>query len=136
MLKEQGMHAKGTKGFSDDWMHDAGYDGFFYGLRAEESAARRKLIGKIYYQKKNGVWVCQPLIRWRYEDIWAYIVSEDVKYNALYDLAWDRPKNAQRVACYGLTKAANYGSVAYMKMTHPELFNIIIKYTDKFREFV
>lgn len=115
-----------------------GYDGYFYGLRAEESSKRRMLQKSRgnYFQRKDGLWVCQPIVNFLYEDIWAYIVSEKLPYNAFYDGMWDRPKHQQRVADYALVKEANNGSVAYLKMTHPELFNKIVQKTDEFRNFV
>lgn len=135
-LKEVGMHGKMStvKGFNNTSLQ--GYSGFFYGLRAEESAGRRKQVGRNYYQKKDGMWVCQPLIRWNYNDIWAYIVSEGIEYNELYDLMWDRPKHSQRVASFALTKQNENGSTAYLKMTHLELFNKLIQRTKEFRQFV
>ena len=115
------------------------YDGHFYGLRAEESTGRRKLTGvrgQIFFRKADAFWVCQPLSNFSYEDIWGYIVSEDLRYNALYDGMWDRPEHAQRVASFTLTRACHFGTVAYLKMTHPELFNKIVRASDEFREFV
>ena len=142
MLEEEGMNSKSKKGkirnFDFNRIQSAGYDGYFYGLRADESSKRRKLrsIRGHYFQIKSGLWVCQPITNFTYEDVWAYIVSEDIPYNALYDLMWDRPECQQRVADYALVKEANNGTVAYLKMTHPELFNHIVSKTNEFREYV
>ena len=117
----------------------AEYDGHFYGLRAEESAGRRKLAGvrgKIFFRKTDGRWVCQPITHFSYNDVWAYIVREGIAYNDLYDLMWDRPEHAQRVASFTLSREANLGTVAYLKMTHPDLFSKIVKASEEFREFV
>ena len=142
MLEKGGMGYTEKQGklrnFDADWTRRLGYDGYFYGLRVEESSKRRKHFGLrgAFFQKKDGIWVCQPLAYFAYEDVWAYIVTNDLPYNALYDLMWDRPKHQQRVAGYTLVKEANNGTVAFLKMTHPELFNKIVKATKEFREFV
>ena len=120
------------------WMADSKWDGFFYGLRGEEASGRRRLAstrGEIF-QNTRGEWICQPLTSFTYDDIWAYIVSEGLTYNALYDGMWDRPKDSQRVATYGMNKVLNYGPAAYLKMTHPELFNHLIQHTDGFKEYI
>lgn len=115
------------------------YDGHFYGLRADESVARRRLYlsrGDIFFRKSDAFWVCQPIATFRYEDVWAYIVSEGINYNTLYNLMWDRPKHAQRVASFTLTREANMGTVASLKAQHPELFNILISKTSEFKEYI
>ena len=142
MLKQGGMTDTSDIGkirnFDTQRLRKVGYDGYFYGLRADENPKKRgallKYKGHIF--QKQGVWVCQPIAKFSYEDVWAYIVVEGLKYNALYDLMWDRPERQQRVADYALVKNANNGSVAYLKMTHPELFNIIASKTNEFREYV
>lgn len=137
-FKSKGIRDRSTSHFNNDWMRDYPYDGYFYGLRAEEAAGRRKLLqmkGKSF-QLANGYHVCQPIVDWTYEDVWAYIVTHNLQYNALYDGMWDRPKHSQRVSSFGLSKALNYGPTAYMKMTHPELFNVLIQHTDEFKEYV
>ena len=129
MLAEGGMHDNSDKGkirnFNAKRIRAAGYDGWFYGLRAEENPKKRGRLLRVrgdFFQNKDGFWICQPIARWTYRDVWAYIVSENLAYNARYDGMWDRPIHQQRVADYALVKAANNGTIAYLKMTHPELF--------------
>lgn len=144
MLKETGVDdSKATFGkirnFDGKTVKAQGYDGFFYGLRAAESRKRRKLLGvrgEIFYRKTDGLWVCQPIAKFSYNDVWAYIVSEGLSYNSLYDLMWGRPIHQQRVADYALVKEMERGSTAYLKMTHPELYNKLVIATKEFRQFV
>ena len=118
MLEQVGIDdSKATFGkirnFDGDTVRSHGYDGFFYGLRAEESSKRRKLLGvrgQIFYRKTDDLWVCQPLAHFSYNDVWAYIIANDLPYNALYDLMWDRPIHQQRVAEYSLVKEMERGS--------------------------
>ena len=142
MLEKGGMEYKEKQGklrnFDANWTREAGYDGYFYGLRAEESSKRRKHLGMrgTFFQKKDGLWVCQSISHFSYDDVWAYICKENLPYNTLYDLMWDRPEHQQRVAGYSLVKEANNGTIAFLKMTHPELFNHIVSKTNEFREYV
>ena len=142
MLEKGGMHYREKQGklrnFDAERIQGMGYDGFFYGLRVEESAKRRKHFGTRGYafQRKDGIHICQPLAAWQYLDVWAYIVENQLPYNALYNLMWDRPEHAQRVAGFSLVKEANCGTVAQLKKTHPHLFNKIVKHTKEFREYL
>ena len=142
MLADGGMDDNSKNGklrnFDPDRIRGMEYDGFFYGLRREESAVRRKHFGTRGFSLKNkaGIWVCQPLAFFTYEDIWAYIISHGIRYNALYDAMWDRPRHQQRVADFALVKCAELGSIAYMKQTHPELYNKVVQATDEFRRYV
>ena len=142
MLETGGMHDTSEMGklrnFTPERIRKHGYDGFFYGLRIEESAKRRKHYATrgFCFQRKDGIHICQPLAKWQYADIWAYLVKNELPYNALYDLMWDRPEHEQRVADFALVKEANRGTIAQLKRTHPHLFNKIVKKTKEFREYL
>ncbi len=62
---------------------EEGYDVQFIGLRAEESSKRSRRIrsGRSVGAIRE-VW---PLARWRWLDVWAYIVSHGLPYLSLYD---------------------------------------------------
>lgn len=63
---------------------EEGFDLEFVGLREEESLKRQRRI-------RRGEMLCSgllenwPLRRWRWLDVWAYLVSRDVPYLSLYD---------------------------------------------------
>lgn len=72
-----------------------------HGVRAQESKARRRHSSRgSLYQGADRTWYCMPVIRWRIEDVWAYIASRDLAYNRAYDLMSDAgvPREHQRVA--------------------------------------
>jgi 3'-phosphoadenosine 5'-phosphosulfate sulfotransferase (PAPS reductase)/FAD synthetase len=62
---------------------EEGYDVQFIGLRAEESSKRSRRIrsGRSVGAIRE-VW---PLARWRWLDVWAYIVTRGLPYLSLYD---------------------------------------------------
>ena len=62
------------------------------GVRREESN-RRKHKYKNYFQDGD----CYPLLDWSSDDVWAYIVSNDLPYPVVYDyysevLGWDKSR--------------------------------------------
>ena len=134
-LAKDGVHLKTAS--NDSLIDEYKFDGFFYGIRADEAKGRFKsaqVRGYTFRKKQSQLWVCQPLIWWTSVDVWAYIVDQDLAYNALYDRMWDRPVHSQRIASYTNNRAGNYGSIAYMRMVHPELFNKVAKASSDFRE--
>ena len=144
-LKEHGMRGKKSRIIDElverqkeDPTLLAEYGGHFYGLRIEESAARKRLAkvrGDAFFRKYDNKWVSQPIMDWTYEDVWAYIVQNEIPYNELYNLMWDRPKHSQRVSSFTLTRETHMGTTAWTRMTHPEIFNKLVKATKEFREF-
>lgn len=97
------------------------------GLRAEESAGRRMSAYKRgeLYQVKSGLWHFCPLAKWTHNDIWAFIASRHLRYNAVYDrmAALGIPRERWRIsALLGLCGAATLGRYAYLRQIDPALF--------------
>lgn len=71
---------------------NAGRDGIFLGLRAEESAARaiNRVAHGVMYRKRPtalnpaGLMVCQPLADWTGVDIFAYLLSREIPILPVY----------------------------------------------------
>lgn len=64
----------------------------FVGLRIEESARRKATLlknGAIYQYKKGDYRAC-PVFNWTSQDVWAYIVANDLPYLKAYDLGAKR----------------------------------------------
>lgn len=75
------------KDTASKWAETQGFTGLFWGLRAEESTGRKALCkccpnGIV---DRHGVLRVAPLAAWTAKDVWAYIVSEGMEYNHLYD---------------------------------------------------
>lgn len=119
------------------------FDGVIYGLRAEESVARRvhaSQRGAIfkYVDEKihRGTWGCQPIYDWGYTDVWAYIVSREIAYCKEYDTLWDLPESEQRLSYWAGFTNRNFGRIARLKKNHPELFAKLLKVVPDARHFV
>jgi len=112
-----------------------GFDGVAYGLRAEENLGTRgrlaKKRGAVFQYKRDGLWACQPICDWRYNDVWAFIVSENLSYCGVYDKMWDMPEDDQRISYWAGETKRRHGRWAWLKRNYPELFN---RFADKFPE--
>ena len=103
----------------------------FYGIRRAESASRSKYnrveSGKesVKIQKQT---VASPIIDWKDIDIWLYLLSENVDFNAAYRLGYDRvgcwccPNNNQR---------AQFLSRIYMPENSKKWRNFLIQFAKR-----
>ena len=69
-----------------------GFDGAFVGLRAEESLHRNLSIttrGTLFLSQRHGIYSAWPIAWLTFRDVWAYILSRRVDYNAIYDRQFD-----------------------------------------------
>ena len=62
-------------------------DTVYVGVRASESDSRKKLGMVTFYKGKN---IIRPIFNWTDEEIWSYIIKNNLPYNHLYDQGWDR----------------------------------------------
>ena len=63
------------------------YDAWVSGVRRDQSPSRANLR-KLESSERYGVWKIQPLADWREEDIWQYIMANDIPYNPLHDAGY------------------------------------------------
>ncbi len=110
------------------------------GIRADESAARRKSAqyhGAIYRTLAGYVRLC-PLLDWTARDIWAYIASRGLAYNAAYDRMAQMgiERDRQRISTLLDGKAATVGRYVYLKRCEPDLFNRLAAEFPKLRAYV
>lgn len=104
---------------------ELGCDGGFIGMRAEESANRRRLFrwrGGLYFADERQMWACCPLEKWTGRDIWAYIVKNDLPYNELYDLHPAGREVARNGAMIG-TRSEVQDRLSFLKRMYPDWWN-------------
>jgi 3'-phosphoadenosine 5'-phosphosulfate sulfotransferase (PAPS reductase)/FAD synthetase len=109
-------------------------DGAAYGLRMDESKGRRLnglVRGGIFWTDRYAVWMCQPVFRWSYNDVWAYITSNDIAYAKTYDKMWEMPESDQRVSYWAGETYRRFGRYAWLKRHYPGLWN---KFVTRFPE--
>jgi phosphoadenosine phosphosulfate reductase len=99
------------------------------GLRAGESAGRRVSLHRrdrgTLYPLRNGQWRLCPLAFWQTADVWAYIASRKLRYNAVYDkmAEWGFDREQQRVSTLLGVAALSYNPrLAFIRAIAPEVF--------------
>lgn len=117
-----------------------GFDGVALGLRAEENPSSRGKLsdyrGAIFQYKRDGLWACQPIHDWVYNDVWAYIVSNHLQYCGVYDRLWDAPEEDQRLSYWAGETKRHWGRWAWLKRNYPDLFNEFAGEFPEVRNFV
>ncbi|WP_159875148.1 MULTISPECIES: phosphoadenylyl-sulfate reductase [Aquitalea] len=80
----------------------AGKTAWITGLRREQSPTRQDL-GNQEFDTDNGLMKFNPLIEWTEAEVWEYIRSNDVPYNALHDQRYPS------IGCAPCTRAITVG---------------------------
>jgi phosphoadenosine phosphosulfate reductase len=63
------------------------YDAWISGIRREQSPSRADTL-KFERSDHYGVWKVHPLAEWGDDDVWRYIVRNDIPYNPLHDAGY------------------------------------------------
>lgn len=113
---------------SGRWMARSGCSVIAMGLRAEESGGRAKraaTFGPLAFVRSLGHHVLCPLQDWEVSDIWAYIASNGLRYNAAYDRMAEAgiPRREQRIGTLLGGSADTRGRFVALKRAEPEMFN-------------
>ena len=111
-----------------DYAQQQGYDVVFLGLRQDESVARRlhlRKFGALFYAKSSQMWHCSPIHDWTWQDVWAFILSNDLDYNRAYDVLEELgvEPECQRVGPLAVERVLGFGQLAILKRGWPGLFN-------------
>lgn len=112
---------------SRDWAPAHGFDGVFVGLRADENGYRRvhiKSRGTCFFSQSRGLWQCYPLAWWSDLDVWGYIVSRGIDYNAAYDRLAEIgvPLKRRRIGPFANERALGHGQIAILRRGWPDEF--------------
>lgn len=124
---------------SDKYCKGNGINGIFWGLRKEESIKRKWLIMSkgATFETVNGFWRCAPLANWLADDIWAYIVSENLYYPALYDNEFGEMTRANiRNTSWVTTDGAENGRLLWLKKFYPNYFDELLWLLPKIKEYL
>jgi phosphoadenosine phosphosulfate reductase len=108
------------------WARQHGVDGEVIAIRADESWDRRRCLKKfgLLHRLPDGRWHCYPVGWWSLNDIWAYIVVNDLPYNRAYDRlsAIGVPAVEQRIGPFATQKALPFGMLGWLKAGWPREF--------------
>lgn len=108
-----------------------------YGLRADESAARRALLSRrdgrvTKHNRDRSVWqeYCAPIWRWTFEEVYTYLARCDVPVNPLYGqlIRLGVPERRARVGLLVDGWALEQGRWALARILAPELARTVETY--------
>jgi len=111
------------------YIRETGSDGYFQGLRADESHGRTMMTGKygpLFIRKRDNFLTCNPLLWWNARDIWAYIVANDIPYHPEYDNTKFRSREEIRLSNWSGLYMARKGRMVELKALHPDLYQQLI----------
>lgn len=117
------------------WQYDARVDGFFSGVRADESRGRtmnRRVRGRLYQRGSDGGAICQPIVDWSGRDVWGLITELGLEHPPHYRLLWERfgisPESPMsRVDCVITSeRVAARGAIAHVPVLYPELWRRLL----------
>lgn len=127
-----------TTGF-DEFIAGHGVVGTFWGMRAQESLFRRMVAarhGPLYQAQSRKIWTALPTLYWQAADIWAYIVSRDLRYNPIYDQAEDCEKQRNEDVIMFADFVVGRGAWAQLKKQNPDKFYRIAEKYPEIRRYV
>lgn len=135
LMNEYGFESSKLRkrNFVKEFESIGGYDGVVLGLRKQESAVRKRYINKPIYQRKDGMWVCLPILYWKLDDVFAYLLQKNLPIHPLYTRESHQPFEHRRVGGFisSRNRGAEYGRFVWLREQYPELWQeISIKYPE------
>jgi len=101
------------------------YDGFVMGLRSEESTYRAMMArhyGPLFWQKRDEIWECNPILEWSWRDVWAFIIANNLDYNEAYDYMDEMPLRKRRISYWAGETSHTHGRWAWLRRRYPDLW--------------
>lgn len=113
-------------------------DCFITGLRAEENKRRSYIrrLGTVHFSKSDNILRCNPVLNWMGEDIWAYIVSNNIPYAAWYDehAIFHGYEESRYGSWLGVLRA-NEGRFVALKQFYPEEFKKAVELFPELKQY-
>lgn len=107
--------------------NDLGYKVELLGMRAEESRNRDRLFTMrgLIYTRRDGLTVACPIGRWAHDDVWAWIVANDVPYNRrVYDAETDG-ETRETIRNAGWLSVRDPGRLVWLRRHFPDQFRML-----------
>lgn len=120
-----------------EWARANGYDGFFWGMRCDESVGR-----KIYLRKRGaihtvgGMTRVAPLANWSGDDVWQFIEEVKIPYPAFYDKTDLIAKKEIRSSGWLTCDGAHRGRIIWLKTHYPIQYHELARRFPEVRNYV
>ncbi len=126
------------KNFVKEFETNGNYDGVILGLRKQESAVRKRYVNKPIYQRKDGMWVCLPVLYWRLEDVFAYLLQKNLPIHPMYTRESHQPFEYRRVGGFmsSRNRGAEYGRFVWLREQYPDLWREISNKYPEIKKYV
>lgn len=118
---------------------ETGSDGYFQGLRADESHGRTMMArkyGVLFTRKRDNFLTCNPLFWWTARDVWAYIVENKIPYHPEYDNTKFRSREEIRLSNWSGLFMSRKGRMVELKSLHPDLYQRLVNEFPEVRSLV
>lgn len=110
----------------DEYVARTGQRAVYLGLRAEESRGRARNLWThgTCYERRDGIRVCQPLVRWRGVDVFSYLLARGIEPLAIYRCAAFHGGDPSRVRKSWWVPGAHTsrGGMVWLKRYWPSLY--------------
>lgn len=118
---------------------NAEYDGFFWGIRAQESTGR-KMFAKCYkeiFMRTTQVATCSPMLWWTARDIWSYLCMKQIPYNHFYDIVAQKPFEREKIrySNYAGLVGIGDGRIVEIRRFYPKLYQQMVEVQPSLRNF-
>jgi 3'-phosphoadenosine 5'-phosphosulfate sulfotransferase (PAPS reductase)/FAD synthetase len=115
-----------------EWSKSNGFEVQILGMRADESAIRRRLFRSrgLTYQRDDGGWISNPLGWWSVADVWSYLVSRGLPWHRLYDCETHGMCREKLRNCGWLTVQGDITDwrVPWLRTNFPEQYEILVEH--------
>lgn len=103
-----------------------GFDAAAIGLRAEESKGRAMdgITHGAIYRRKDGLLRCLPLLRWTWQEVFAYIAEHSLPLHPIYSarLLGLEHRGRIRLSWWASTDHHRHGEIAWVRDNYPEIY--------------
>lgn len=126
------------KNKGDELAIEYGFDGNFWGLRADESKKRLHLIKSkgVVFKSKCGLYRCSPLAYFKTKDVFDIYTALDLPLNPIYNQTKFMNKELIRNSGWLSTDGAAEGHIYWLKYYYPNHFAKLQKEFPEIRGYV
>ncbi len=129
----------GYKKAVNEYVASQGWTGQFLGLRKAESRVRRMTLsrkGMIYQTSDRSTWTACPLANWTGEDVWAYILTNNLPYLESYALGDDPERERSETTWLAAESLWRHGMAARLKKERPDEFYRLAAMWPEIKQYV
>lgn len=141
LAEEFGLETKETRKsvFVKQLEETYSFDGVLMGLRADESRTRKQNAKRgMIYQRRDGMWICNPILYWTMKDVFAYIVSRGLPIHPHYLMDGPFELKHRRVGSYvsSRNRGSEFGRFAQLRYFYPEIYEELVNKFPELKTYV